>query len=393
VTPGKAVEGTSADGISGSSLSNKSLFVHDSLAFLFLFLITVALCVATSFLFRSFSNRRQELAKQYSYLGQQALRENDPEGAIIALRTGLEYSEGGRDEQLLLAEALAEGHHTDEAIDYFLNLHETEPASGSANLELARLYREKGNSSKAIDFYRSASLGNWDSNGIEQRLQTELELSQYMIERGDLGSARVELLMAEQNVPESSTTEIVLGDMLLQANDPAAALASYEKFIKRTPHNLEALSKAGRILYDMGRYAEARRMLDLALNERPAAKQAQQLSELSSNAAKLLHLSLSRELPADEHAQHIRADATIAKHRLDFCAATSNAAALPPSLQELKSRWRNFTMGSAADEDAATQLIFDTETTTSQLCGAPTGDDALLLVLSKMPSENPQEKR
>ena len=29
------------------------------------------------------------------------------------------------------------------------------------------------------------------------------------------------------------------------------------------------------------------------------------------------------------------------------------------------------------------KLVYDTETQTSQICGAPTGDDALLLLLAK----------
>jgi hypothetical protein len=40
---------------------------------------------------------------------------------------------------------------------------------------------------------------------------------------------------------------------------------------------------------------------------------------------------------------------------------------------------------SLAQQDAAVQLIFDTELQTSQFCGAPTGDDALLLLLAKSP--------
>jgi hypothetical protein len=30
-------------------------------------------------------------------------------------------------------------------------------------------------------------------------------------------------------------------------------------------------------------------------------------------------------------------------------------------------------------------LVYDTEMQTSQICGAPTGDDALLLILAKSP--------
>ena len=38
-----------------------------------------------------------------------------------------------------------------------------------------------------------------------------------------------------------------------------------------------------------------------------------------------------------------------------------------------------------AEQDAVMRLVYDTETQTSQICGAPAGDDALLLMLAKSP--------
>jgi tetratricopeptide (TPR) repeat protein len=386
-------EKNTAVGVLDEHSANRKLFLRDSVAFVVLFLVTVVLYVATSFLFRSFSDRREELAKEFSIRGKQALKANDPEAAILALRTSLEYSPSGRDEHLLLAEALAEGHHRAEAIDYFLNLRDTEPASGFVNLELARLYREEGDSAKAIDDYRAASLGNWDSDGMEQRSHVELELSQYLIERGNLGAARAELMVAAQNAPESADTEVLLGDKLLQANDRAGALASYQRAIALNPHQTDALAKAGRMLYDMGNYAEARRLLDLAVSANPKAEQAQSLSELSDNAAGLLRLSLSTSLPGDERAEHLRADAKIAKHRLDSCLATLHGAPFPAPLQDLKSQWQTVKLRSLSNGEGAAELIFDTENTTAQVCGAPAGDDALLLLLLKTPVSGAQEKR
>jgi hypothetical protein len=40
---------------------------------------------------------------------------------------------------------------------------------------------------------------------------------------------------------------------------------------------------------------------------------------------------------------------------------------------------------SAARQETAVQLIYDTELQTSRFCGAPEGDDALLLLLAKSP--------
>jgi len=42
-------------------------------------------------------------------------------------------------------------------------------------------------------------------------------------------------------------------------------------------------------------------------------------------------------------------------------------------------------LNDTGEQDAVMKLVYDTETQTSQICGAPTGDDALLLMLAKSP--------
>jgi hypothetical protein len=37
----------------------------------------------------------------------------------------------------------------------------------------------------------------------------------------------------------------------------------------------------------------------------------------------------------------------------------------------------------SAEQDAVMKLVYDTEVQTSQICGGPTGDDAMLLLLAK----------
>jgi hypothetical protein len=62
-------------------------------------------------------------------------------------------------------------------------------------------------------------------------------------------------------------------------------------------------------------------------------------------------------------------------------------------LQNLTTKWaskdatsnRAVLLNDPAQQDATMQLVFDTETQTSKICSAPTGDDALLLQLAKFP--------
>ena len=118
---------------------------------------------------------------------------------------------------------------------------------------------------------------------------------------------------------------------------------------------------------------------------------------MEHDAGRLGELSLSRELPAGERAQHLLEAWTIAQGRLNACAAqlaggAGGTAEVPPALEDLKASWQKASKGAtrralvenAAAQDSMTQLIYDTEIETAQWCGAPAGDDALLLTLARL---------
>jgi tetratricopeptide (TPR) repeat protein len=235
-----------------------------------------------------------------------------------------------------------------------------------------------------------------------------LELADYLIAQHDDPAARVELLIAAGNSPPNLHLNRMFGDKLLAAGDPDDALAYYQKAISDDPHNAGALEGAGRILYGQGDYERATPMLARALEYEPGgASGNESLAKLARDADRMVHLSLSRELPAHERAQHILAAAKIAQARLTACAtqtdseqaaaaqaSVSKASAsvqASASLDDLQAQWkaasegakRNALAENAVGEDTLTQLIFDTERRTAQVCGAPTGDDALLLNLAE----------
>lgn len=301
----------------------------------------------------------------------------------------------------MLAEALADAHHTEEATNYFLSLRDLDPANGFINLELGRLARQRGDTAQAINYYRASTLGNWGTDSINLRRQVQLELSDYLIQNGDKVGARAELLVAAANAPETASLDILFGDKLQLANDPADAQSFYQKAIKLEPRNFEALSKAGNLAYNTGDYPAADRLLSRALRERPKSlENTSQLAELKStadNAARVLSLNPSRNLPVDERAEHLHADAIITRLRFNVCAARfDNAATLPSALQSLKDQWqsaaelidRRSALEDQANQDNLTQLVFNTEVQTSQFCGPPTGDNALLLLLAKSSSQS-----
>jgi len=381
---------------SSLSLVRRKLVLRDTLTFLTLSLVVVALYAVTSFLFRSFEAHREALAVRWASRGEVLLKNGKPDQAVTALRTSLSFAPDDRPRQMLLAAALAESNHTDEASNYFLNLWESQPGDGFINLQLARLARRKANTSQAVDYYRAAIFGSWPGDAITRRRDARLELSDFLIQAGDLASARAELLVAARNAPETVDMDIGFGDRLLQAHDPSDALFYYQKALARDSRNLSALGKAAQLTYDTGQYALASSLAFRAVRLEPAMPAEEStraaLKTIAANSERLLALSLEKDLSPRRRTEHLLAASRIARNRIESCIAanTGNATAILPALIALKNSWlepspkmmRKRLEDDEPRQDRLTQLIDDTEIQTAPICGPPTGDDALLLLLA-----------
>jgi predicted Zn-dependent protease len=381
-----------------SSLKRR-LILRDSLTFLSLALITVVLFLITFFLFRSFASHRQELGLRWSARGQAAINSGHPDEAIIAIRTALSYVPGQRSYELLLAQALGDAGHTEESYNYYLGLWETEPGNGFINLSLARLAAKKSDVQTAINYYRASIYGTWEGDGVVRRRQVRLELAQYLIAHHDLSAARTELLVAGGNAPDDVPLSLTIAQLLEQANAPRDALNYYRKVLAQDPKNNTALESAARLEYDSGHFDEAHRLMEQAMHEREAATANQDTitpsdKDMLDNSARILALAPLKKLPNNERVARILQARALAKRRFDACSAkVSTASGLPTPLQDLTTKWarkdttstRAALLNDPAQQDATMQLVFDTETQTSKICGEPTGDDALLLQLAKFP--------
>ncbi len=381
--------------------TKRSLLLHDGLIFLALCGVTIALFLVTWILFQSFETHREDLGKRWAARGQLDLQQGHPAEAVTALRTALTYREN-LPGQLLLAQALADAGHLEEASNYFLNLRETRPGDGFINLQLARLNRKQGDAQEAVNFYRASIFGDWQGDGALRRREVRLELADYLAGRGDLAAARDEIFVAAGNTAETASADVLFGDRLATIKDSPDALTFYLKSLEQKPQQREVLAKAGRLAYALGNFAQAYKLLTEATERKPGAPaqipEEKEILALAANAHRIPELTLSRELPAAERADHILLASEIAQAHLAACAAgtaaNSSAPALSappfPVLQILKSRWaaasgqlnKRALERDAAIEDNVTQLINDTETQTVTPCGSPTGDDALLLLLA-----------
>jgi tetratricopeptide (TPR) repeat protein len=381
------------------SSMKRRLILRDSLTLLSLVLVTVVLFLITLFLFRSFVSHRQELAQRWSARGQASLNAGHPDQAIVALRTALSYAPGQRNYELLLAQALGDAGHTEESYNYFLGLWETEPGNGLINVSLARLAAKKNDAQAAIRYYRASIYGTWEGDGTIRRREVRLELSRYLLSRHDLSSARTELLIAGGNAPDDTALALTLAPLLEQANAPRDALNYYQKALAQDPKNETALEAAGRLEYESGHFDEAHRLMEQTIHEQENAASNQEPitagdKDILNNSERILALAPLKKLPNNERVARILKARDLAKKRFDACSAqVSTASGLPSPLQSLRTRWtsKEATLDRAAllndptEQDATMLLVFDTETQTATICGAPTGDDALLLLLAHNP--------
>lgn len=380
-------------------IKKNRLVLHDSLIFLGLLLIIVVLFSITLFLFHSFSLHRVDLARRWSARGQQALNAGRPEEAVIALRTALSYAPDEKSYELLLAEALAESGRTEEASAYFSNLWEIQPGSGIINLQLARLTARKKENEAAIRYYRAAIYGTWEGDGVVRRREVRLELVRYLIAQHDLYTARNELMVATGNAANDPPVDLAIASLMEQAEDPVDALRLYRRVLAARPNETAALFGAGRTAFALGNYARAHIFFERALRNRAAFERLQtadavKIENMLNDSGRILAVFPSFKLPAGERVKRILAAGAVARKRFDACsAAFSSAGTMPSALHDLAARWQSddprrissLLRRDVEKQNDALQLIYDTEVQTSQLCGAPTGDDALLLMIAKSP--------
>lgn len=372
--------------------------VRDSVTLIGLIVVTAILFAITLFLFRSFMAHRQELAQRWSERGRAAIDSGHPEQAIVAFRTALSYAPDERSYELMLAQALGDAGHTDESYTYFQGLWETAPGDGLINLRLARLADKKADTQGAIHYYRASIYGTWEGDGTVRRREVRMELARYLIAHHDVNAARAEMVIAEGNNPNDAGFALTLAEMMRQADVPKDALSYYERALVLEPGNVAALEGAGRLRYEEGDFEESYRLLEQAARERSAKGgsgapgfAAPDIDAMRKNAERILALAPSKKLSEGERVTRILALRDLAKRRFEGCSAKAAADdGVSSPLLGLGGRWarkeamagRRALLKNAEEQDALVKLIADTEVQTSAACGAPSGDDALVLLLA-----------
>lgn len=381
-------------------LARRRLILRDAISLLTLFLITVVIFILTFLLHRSFTDHQQELGLRWKARGEAALNAGHPEQAIEALRSALAYIPS-RETEIELATALAAAGKTQEATVYFSTLWEAAPGDGTINLQLARLYARQGNETLALRHYQLALDGTWSGNGYDRRREVRLEMARYLLSRHENDAARTQLLIAASNAPENPSVQLEIAGLLEQANALPDALNIYRAAASGRNPPLAALQGVGRAAFALGMYRLASDDLGRALSGPLAStipdNQKMADRDMLDTSLHILLLYPALDLSPRSRAERILSIRKIARQRLTDC--TGSAASAPAKLSSIVARWSQLpptiTLGQLEQnpdlEQTILQLAYDTETATAQTCGAPSGDDALLLRIARNPNAVEQE--
>jgi tetratricopeptide (TPR) repeat protein len=358
------------------------------------FVLLPLLFTFAGFVTRYYHAKEQALAKEWFARGEGDLKANRAGAALEDFRTALVYSPDDDLFQLRLAQALAAAGRYQEASAYLQHLWSREPGSGRVNLELARLAAHEGNIADAMRYYHNAIYGAWPEDPSGQQRSTRLELTQFLLGRGDMREAQVELMaLAATALPKDVVLHIELGNFFLQAQDPNRALGEFRAALAVDRKQSDALSGAGQAAFLFGDYVQAERYLDRAVREDKKNTQAAEMLATSSQV--LASNPFEMTLPDGERRQRVLRAFDAAEARLQSCSRQRSEAlsASPPQTELQKLYAQAQAMRRELNDrnlrrrpelmQQTMEFVFEEEQLAANECGPPHGVDAALLLLGK----------
>ncbi len=344
-----------------------------------------------------FHTQQESLGDRWFTRGTVDLKHQRFQPAVSDFRSALLYSRDNYVYQLNLAEALIGLTRTSEANAYLVNLWDREPDNGLVNLELARIAVQNGETEHALRYYHNAIYATWPGDQEVERRETRLELIEFLLGTNAKTQAQSELIALAANLGDDPSQYVRVGKLFLQAQDHEHALAEFRLSLKSEPHNAAALAGAGRAAFELALYAPAQRYLQSAVMANPS--DAQLADQLKDTALVLRMDPFQRQISFAQRNRIVTEDFAAAGERVNACAAAVNLkvpVSSPGSLPSLAEKWTKMkpqiTAGGLQRNpemvEAAMELVFDIERKSNVECGAPTGTDKALLLISKLHEGN-----
>ena len=361
--------------------------------------------VAVSRLVTRLKGNEKRIAFHAFEAGMAAYQASDPERALDDFRAALSYDRDNPTYQLSLARALRDAGRLDESESYLVHLWEGSPQDSTINLALARLATRRRSIDDALRYYHNAIYGAWPTDPDANRRQTRFELIDFLLQQKAFAQARGELIALTQVLPPDRSVHLAIAERFREAQDLPNALAQYEVALKLDHKDPEALTGAGQVAFELGRYKSAQRYLQKAVELNPKDDELRQ--HLESASLVLDTDPFLRRISDAERNRRLVSAFAHAGERLRACAQQVQVALPSPSpakgpqlrapapptgsLPDLWYRWnaarrdlRQLNTASNADmPDMLMDLVSQIEQQTAQQCGQPSGQDLALMLISR----------
>ena len=357
-------------------------------------LLLVALSLAASCVFvftRHMAARVQQLEAKIAAVwferGVKYMDAGETDKAIQAFRNATADMGDNHQYVLALANALAAENHDAEAQQLLLRLRESDPENAQININLARLAAKQGEVQQAVHYYQNALYRRWSADEASQRRQLRIELIRFLLAHQQYDLASSELLILQARTPESAPAHIEVARLFVEADDKQHALKEYSEAARLDGNNVEALTGAGEMAFEVGDYTKAEQYLRAALTLNRDSQKSRQLLALIETMQS--EDPLLPNLTPRERQTRLLADFDLSIKRLESCLSQKAGSTASSELELLKSEALAMRpkLGNTAhppDSDAVRSgmgLIFRMEQAASGYCGEPAPeDDALLLI-------------
>jgi tetratricopeptide (TPR) repeat protein len=366
----------------------RDFIVREPLLVFILVLITVAFSALTHAYSQAYDQRRTSLGTEWFEHGKQELRNNRYLPAVEDFRTALLYNPQNAEYRMRLADALMQAGQTEQALNYYQGLWQSQPNNGNVNLQLARLNERKGDANAAERYFNGAIFGDWPENAAENRRTASLELIHFYLGRGDMGHAESQLIILSENLPEDPKLHTQVADLFARVDDSQRALNQYRQAERLDPNYPPAIQGAGEAAFRMGDFHTAQAYLTHSVR----------LNESNVSAKKLLTIiqliflldPYERGLPEAEKIKRTLRTFEIVGSRLQSCSASSDSS-VSSSIEPRYERWKQLKAVANArfltqhPEEIETLLEFSTssENLAQSKCGEPSTDDSAILAIAQ----------
>ena len=331
------------------------------------------------------------IARIWYERGQQSLNSREIETAIADFRRATAGALDNQQYALALADALAKGNHDAEAQQLLVRLREPDPENAQINIYLARLSAKRREVSDAVRYYQNALYGRWVGDGIDvRRRELRVELIRFLLGQGQRSLASSELLILETELPNQASSWTEAAQFALQTGDLQRALKDYSQAARLDNHDIEALTGAGRISFQLRDYAGAKRYLKSALEVDPQSGEARKL--LSQAESVLNDDPLAPHLAPAERQRRLDRILQTSLQNVENCINKNPSSNSAQQLQSLESEAlamqtklnRKTTPPDSDTIGSGATLVFRMEKAASDACGEGSPSDQALILIGQL---------